>query len=35
MRFLDLGIEDKVPDAKTVWLYREKLAKAGMVNTNE
>ncbi len=33
MRFLDLGIEDKVPDAKTVWLYREKLAKAGMVKT--
>ncbi len=33
MRFLDLGIEDRVPDAKTVWLYREKLAKAGMVKT--
>ena len=31
MRFLDLGVEDRVPDAKTVWLYREKLAKAGMV----
>jgi IS5 family transposase len=31
MRFLDLGIEDRVPDAKTVWLYREKLAKAGKV----
>ncbi len=31
MRFLDLGIEDRVPDAKTVWLYREKLAQAGMV----
>ncbi|MCF6327819.1 MAG: IS5 family transposase [Devosiaceae bacterium] len=31
MRFLDLGIEDPVPDAKTVWLYREKLAQAGMV----
>ena len=28
MRFLDLGVEDRVPDAKTVWLYREKLAKA-------
>ncbi len=23
MRFLGLGLEDKVPDAKTVWLYRE------------
>jgi IS5 family transposase len=31
MRFLDLGVEERVPDAKTVWLYREKLAKAGMV----
>jgi IS5 family transposase len=33
MRFLDLGIEDPVPDAKTVWLYREKLARAGMVKS--
>ena len=33
MRFLDLGIEDRVPDAKTVWLYREKLARAGKVKT--
>lgn len=33
MRFLDLGIEDPVPDAKTVWLYREKLAKAGLIKT--
>jgi len=33
VRFLDLGIEDRVPDAKTVWLYREKLARAGMVKT--
>ena len=33
MRFLDLGVEDRVPDAKTVWLYREKLAQAGMVKT--
>ncbi len=33
MRFLGLGIEDLVPDAKTVWLYREKLAKAGMIKT--
>ena len=31
MRFLGLGLEDKVPDAKTVWLYREQLARAGMV----
>src|SRR5437016_3871328 len=27
MRFL--GLEDAVPDAKTLWLYREALAKAG------
>jgi len=31
MRFLGLGLEDRVPDAKTVWVYREALAKAGMV----
>lgn len=31
MRFLGLGLEDRVPDAKTVWLYREALAKAGMM----
>lgn len=29
MRFLGLGLEDRVPDAKTVWLYREALAKTG------
>src|SRR6056297_2538386 len=31
MRFLSLGLEDRVPDAKTVWLYREGLAQAGLV----
>ena len=31
MRFLGLGLEDKVPDAKTVWLYREQLAQAGLI----
>ncbi len=31
MRFLGLGLEGRVPDAKTVWLYREGLAQAGMV----
>jgi IS5 family transposase len=31
MRFLGLGLGDRVPDAKTVWLYREALAKAGKV----
>jgi IS5 family transposase len=33
MRFLGLGLEDKVPDAKTVWLYREHLAQAGVIET--
>ena len=31
MRFLGLGLEDAVPDAETLWLYREALAKAGAV----
>ena len=31
MRFLGLGLEDRVPDAKTVWLYREQLARAGVI----
>ncbi len=31
MRFLGLGLEDLVPDAKTVWLYREQLARAGVI----
>lgn len=30
VRFLGLGLEDPVPDAKTVWLYREQLAEAGV-----
>jgi Transposase domain (DUF772) len=30
-RFLGLGLEDAVFDAKTPWLYREALAKAGAV----
>jgi transposase, IS5 family len=33
VRFLGLGLEDPVPDAKTVWLYRERLAEAGLVET--
>ncbi len=33
VRFLGLGLEDKVPDAKTVWLYREQLSQAGMIAT--
>lgn len=31
MRFLGLGLGDRVPNAKTVWLYREALAQAGKV----
>jgi IS5 family transposase len=31
MRFLGLGLADRVPDAKTVWLYRDALAQAGKV----
>ena len=29
MRFLGLGLSDRVPDAKTVWLFRERLTQAG------
>ena len=29
MRFLGLGLEDRVPDAKTIWLFRDTLTKAG------
>ena len=32
-RFLKLGIEDRVPDGTTLWLFREKLAKAGLIET--
>ena len=31
-RFLGLGLEDPVPDGTTVWLYREQLAQAGLVD---
>ena len=31
MRFLGLGLQDRTPDATTVWQYRERLAKAGIV----
>lgn len=29
MRFLGLGLSDRVPDAKTIWLFRERLVKVG------
>lgn len=31
MRFLGLSLSDKVPDAKTIWLFREHLAQARAV----
>ena len=33
MRFLDLGLENSVPDATTIWLFREALVKAGLIDT--
>lgn len=32
MRFLGLGLSDRVPDAKTVWLFRERLTRAGAID---
>src|SRR5579864_6311687 len=29
MRFVGLGLHDAVPDAKTIWLFREQLVRAG------
>jgi len=31
MRFLDLELSDKVPDSKTIWLFKETLTKAKVV----
>ncbi len=31
MRFLGLGLEDRVLDARTIWLFREKLTTAGAI----
>jgi IS5 family transposase len=31
MRFLDLSLGDDVPDAKTIWLFREQLTEAGVI----
>ena len=31
MRFLGLGLEDRVPDARPIWLFREKLTTAGAI----
>lgn len=32
MRFLGLGLGDKVPDRTTIWLYREQLTRAGAID---
>ena len=32
MRFLGLGLGDKVPDAKTIWLFRESLVRARAID---
>ena len=31
MRFLELSLSDRVPDAKTIWLFRENLTKSGVI----
>ena len=31
LRFLGLGLGDRVPDAKTIWLYRDTLTKANVI----
>ena len=32
MRFLGLGLDDKVLDAKTIWLFKDTLTKAGIMD---
>lgn len=32
MRFLSLSLPEKVPDAKTIWLFRESLVRAGAID---
>ena len=32
-RFLSLGFENRIPDGTTLWLFREKLVKAGLIET--
>ena len=31
MRLVGLALEDRVPDAKTIWLFREQLTRAGAI----
>ena len=32
MRFLGLGLSNRVPDAKTIWMFRERLTRAGAID---
>jgi len=34
MRFLGLQLEDRVPDAKTLWRYREQLTQRGVMQAS-
>jgi len=31
MRFLKLSLGDRVPDSKTIWLFRDQLTKATLI----
>lgn len=31
MRFINLSLGDRIPDAKTIWLFRDTLSKAGVI----
>jgi transposase, IS5 family len=33
MRFLGLDLSDRVPDARTIWLFRERLTRAGAIGS--
>ena len=33
MRFLDLGLNNKVPDAKTIWLFRDTLTQSNVISS--
>ena len=33
MRFLGLSLGERAPDAKTIWLFRERLTRAGAIET--
>ena len=35
MRFLGLSLDDTVPDAKTIWLFRQQLTEAGLIEISK